>query len=340
MNLVTGATGLLGSHVVLKLLQQGKTVVAAKQSSSDISKVKHCFSYYTKDAEALFNKIKWVDLDITDVYSIEEALNGVEHVYHCAGFVSFLEKDFPKLTLLNETGTANLVNGCVAKKVKSFCHASSLSTINNADYEGELSEKIFWKTSGKESSYAISKYNAEREVWRGIEEGLNAVIVNPGFILAPGFWKQSSGKIFAFCKKGNMFYTDGSTAYVDVNDVVEVMVQLMDRQIFNERFILVENSYTFKDIFTQIQKKFGKNAPYIKSGIYLLQLGRIADAVLSGITGKDRVLTSNTIRTAIGHKKYSNSKVKNALSFSFKSINEVLNSICDHYENDLRSGKI
>ncbi|MBP9067879.1 MAG: NAD-dependent epimerase/dehydratase family protein [Bacteroidia bacterium] len=340
MNLVTGATGLLGSHVVLKLLQQGKTVVASKQHSSDISKVKHCFSYYTKDAEALFNKIKWVDLDITDIYSIEEALKGIEHVYHCAGFVSFLEKDFPKLTLLNETGTANLVNACVAKKVKSFCHASSLSTINNADYEGELSEKIFWKTSGKESSYAISKYNAEREVWRGIEEGLNAVIVNPGFILAPGFWKQSSGKLFAFCKKGNMFYTDGSTAYVEVNDVVEVMVRLMDKQIFNERFILIENSYTFKSVFTQIQKKFGKKAPYIKSGIYLLQLGRIADAILSRITGKDRVLTSNTIRTAIGHKKYSNSKVKSALSFSFKPINEVLNSICDHYENDLRSGKI
>jgi len=337
MNLVTGATGLLGSHVVLKLLQQGKTVVAAKQSSSDLTKLKHCFLYYTKDAEALFNKIKWVDLDITDVCSIENALNGIEHVYHCAGFVSFLEKDFPKLTLLNETGTANLVNACVAGKIKSFCHASSLSTINNADYEGELSEKIFWKTSGKESSYAISKYNAEREVWRGIEEGLNAVIVNPGFILAPGFWKQSSGKIFAFCKKGNMFYTDGSTAYVDVNDVVEVMLQLMDKQIFNERFILIENSYTFKDIFTQIQKKFGKPAPFIKSGICLLQLGRIADGILSRITGKDRVLTTNTIRTAIGHKKYSNSKVKNSLSFSFKPINEVLNSICDHYENDLKS---
>lgn len=347
VNLITGTTGLLGSHVVLKLLQQGKTVVAAKQSSSDLSKIKHCFSYYTKDVETLFNKIKWVDLDITDVYSIEEALKGVEHVYHCAGFVSFLEKDFPKLTLLNETGTANLVNACVANlpdgkagKITSFCHVSSLSTINNADYEGELSERIFWKTSGKESSYAISKYNAEREVWRGIEEGLNAVIVNPGFILAPGFWKQSSGKIFSFCKKGNMFYTDGSTAYVDVNDVVEVMVQLMDKQIFNERFILVENSYTFKDIFTQIQKKFGKPAPFFKSGKFLLQLGRMADGILSKITGKDRVLTSNTIRTAVGHKKYSNSKVKSALSFSFKPVNEVLNGICEHFENDLKSGRI
>lgn len=340
LNLVTGATGLLGSHVVLKLLQQGKTVVAAKQSSSDISKVKHCFSYYTKDFETLFNKIKWVDLDIADVHSVEESLKDIEHVYHCAGFVSFQEKDFPKLTLLNETGTANLVNACIVKNIKSFCLASSLSTINNADYEGELSEKIFWKTSGKESSYAISKYNAEREVWRGMEEGLNAVIVNPGFILAPGFWNQSSGKLFSFCKKGNMFYTDGSTAYVEVNDVVEVMVQLMDKQIFNERFIIIENSYSFKYIFTEIQKKFGKSAPFLKSGKFVLELGRIADGIISAITRKDRVLTSNTIRTAVGHKKYSNVKVKNTLNFTFKPIQEVLKSICEHYENDLKLGKI
>lgn len=338
MNLVTGASGLLGAHVVLKLLQQGKTVVATKQSSSDLSKAKHCFSYYGKTD--LFEKIKWVDLDVTDVYSIEEALKDVEHVYHCAGFVSFDDKYHDKLMLMNETGTANLINACVSKKVSSFCHVSSLSTINNADYEGELSERIFWKTSGKESSYAISKYNAEREVWRGMEEGLKVAIVNPGFILAPGFWDQSSGKIFAFCYKGNNFYSDGSTAYVDVNDVVNVMVKLVDEQIFGERFILVENTYTFKEIFSHIQQKFGKKPPSIKTPNWILHLGRIADGFLSGILGKDRVLTKNTVRTITTHKKYSNTKARTLLSYNFKPVPEVLNSICEHYQNDLKSAHI
>lgn len=338
MNLVTGASGLLGAHVVLKLLQQGKSVIATKQTTSDISKVKHCFSYYGK--ESLFEKIKWVDMDITDVFSIEEALKGVAHVYHCAGFVSFDDKHHTKLMLMNETGTANLINACVAKKISSFCHVSSLSTINNADYEGELSEKIFWKTSGKESSYAISKYNAEREVWRGMEEGLKVAIVNPGFILAPGFWEQSSGKLFAFCYKGNRFYSDGSTAYVDVNDVVNVMVKLVDEQIFGERFILVENTYTFKEIFSYVQKKFGKAPPHIKTGKWILHLGRIADGLLSGIFGKERVLTKNTVRTITGHKKYSNSKAKDLLSYTFKPVPEVLNTICELYEKDHRVTKI
>lgn len=338
MNLVTGASGLLGAHVVLKLVQQGKTVIATKQASSDISKAKHCFSYYGKSE--LFEKIKWVDLDITDMYSIEEALKGITHVYHCAGFVSFDDKYHDKLMLMNETGTANLVNACVEKKIAAFCHVSSLATINNADYIGELSERIFWKTSGKESSYAISKYNAEREVWRGMEEGLNAAIVNPGFILAPGFWDQSSGKIFAFCYKGNKFYSDGSTAYVDVNDVVNVMVRLMDEQVFGERFILVENSYTFKEIFSHIQKKFGRKPPSIKTPNWILHLGRIADGFLSGILRKDRVLTKNTVRTITTHKTYSNLKTKNTLNFSFKPIKETLDIICENYENDLKINKI
>jgi dihydroflavonol-4-reductase len=338
LNLVTGASGLLGAHVVLKLLQQGKPVIAARQATSDISKVKHCFSYY--NAQPLFDKIKWVDLDITDVRSLDEALNDVAHVYHCAGFVSFDDKHHSKLMLMNETGTANLVNACLAKNISSFCHVSSLATINNADYEGELSERIFWKTSGKESSYAISKYNAEREVWRGMEEGLKVAVVNPGFILAPGFWEQSSGKLFAFCYKGNRFYTDGSTAYVDVNDVVNVMVSLMDQQIFGERFILVENSYSFKEIFSLVQKKFGKDPPSIKTPRWLLHLGRIADGFLSGILGKDRVLTRNTVRTITGHKKYSNLKTKTTLSYTFKPVPEVLNSICELYQKDLGKGEI
>lgn len=333
MNLVTGATGLLGSHVVLKLLQQGKTVVAAKQANSDVQKVKRLFSYYVSNADDLFNKINWVNIDLNDVFSIEDALNGIEIVYHCAGFVSFQERDFEKLIRVNETGTANLVNACILKNIKAFCHVSSLSTINNSDYLGDLNEGVFWKTSGKESAYAISKYNAEREVWRGIEEGLNAVIVNPGVILAPGYPEQSSGKLFAFCKKGNLFYTDGSTGYVSAVDVAEVMVQLIDKQIFNERFILIENTYSYKLIFTLIQEGFKKAAPKIKIGLMVLHLGRIADAFLSKLTGKDRILTNEIIQSATGHKSYSNQKIKKALSFAFTPIIKVVSEICLHPNN-------
>lgn len=330
MNLVTGATGLLGSHVVLKLLQQGKTVMATKQENSDINKVKKLLSYYVANPDELFNKIKWVHLDITDVVSTEEALNGIETVYHCAGFVSFQERDLEKLKQINEIGTANLVNACLSKKIKAFCHVSSLAAINNSDYLGQLTEKVFWKTSGQESAYTISKYNAEREIWRGIEEGLNAVIVNPGVILAPGYWNQSSGKLFAFCKKGNLFYTDGSTGYVGALDVADIMTQLIDKEIFNERYILIEGTYTFKEIFTMIQNEFNKRPPFIKSGLFLLHFGRIIDGIWCKLTGKDRVLTKEIIHSAMGHKQFSNLKIKNTLQFDFNPIKALVPSICKH----------
>ena len=340
MNLVTGATGLLGSHVVLKLLQQGKTVVAGKREHSDVTKVKELFSYYVPNADDLFNKIKWVNLDVSDIFSIEDALDGIENVYHCAGFVSFQEKDIEKMRRINEIGTANLVNGSLSKNIKAFCHVSSLSTINNNDYSGQLTERVFWKTSGKESAYTISKYNSEREVWRGIEEGLNAVIVNPGIILAPGYWDQSSGKLFSFCKKGNRFYTDGSTGYVSAMDVAEAMTKLIDKCIFNERFILIEGIYSFKDILTSIQKAFNKQPPKIKIGLFLLHLGRIMDSIFSKLSGKDRILTKEIVQSSIGHKDYSNEKIRNTIQFTFSPINSVIETICSQLNSVTKGHKI
>lgn len=339
MNLVTGATGLLGSHVVLKLLQQGKTVVAAKQEKSNTQRVKKVFSYYVNNADELFAKIKWINMDILDHFSIEDALEGIDTVYHCAGFVSFQPKDQDKLKQLNEVGTANMVNACLYKNINAFCHASSLATINNNDYSGQLTEQVFWKTSGKESFYAISKYNAEREVWRGIEEGLNAVIVNPGVILAPGFWDQSSGKLFEFCRKGNMFYTPGGTGYISAVDVAEVMVQLIDKHIYNERFILIEGTYSYKDIFTMIQNAFGKPAPSIKSGKFLLHSGKLADGLLSKLTGKDRILTQEIINAALNQKDFSNQKIQKTLSLEFTPIPSVIKSISENLKSDLQLAK-
>ncbi|MGZ4090066.1 MAG: NAD-dependent epimerase/dehydratase family protein [Bacteroidia bacterium] len=191
MNLVTGATGIIGSHVVLKLLQANKPVVAARQKNSDVAAVEKLFAYYTKESARLFQKIKWVEVDVCDIFSVEEALDGITIVYHCAGYISFDRRNREKLFKINEGGTANVVNACLLKNV-TLCHVSSIATINNLDYKDNLDETVFWKTSGRESDYAVSKYNAEREVWRGIEEGLRAVIVNPGVVLSPGFWNQSS----------------------------------------------------------------------------------------------------------------------------------------------------
>ncbi len=331
MNLVTGATGIVGSHVVLALLKQNLPVIAARQPGSDLGKVKKLFSYYTDDYEELFSRIHWVTLDVRDIFDIEAALEGVDQVYHCAGFVSFQKKDRKKLFEINEKGTRNMVDACLQKGVRSLCHVSSIATINNLDYSSDLTEDVFWKTSGRESDYALSKYNGEREVWRGIEEGLHAVIVNPGVVLSPGFWDQSSSRLFKACYDGNRFYTNGLAAYVAAEDVAKAMLALVKEQKFGQRYIVVENNYTFHNILCTIQARFKKPEPSINASAQLLYLASFLEKIKSLLTNKPPKMNKAMIHSALNKQIFSNRKIRTALGMQFRPTHTVIEQICDLY---------
>lgn len=331
MNLVTGATGIIGSHVVLHLLQKGESVVASRQKNSDISKVERLFSYYTSSHKELFDKIKWIEMDVRDIFSIEDGLEGISRVYHCAGIVSFDKRDRKKLKEINENGTRNMVNACLGRAGVDLCHVSSIATINNLDHKEMLDESVFWKTSGAESDYAISKYNAEREVWRGMEEGLNMVIVNPGVVLGPGFWTQSSGRIFERGFKGNPFYTRGNWAYVAASDTAKIMHSLMEKKLFGNRYVVIEGNYAIKDAFSYINSGFGKSAPMIRIGRMGMNLVRILEICLKPGSRKTRTITKALINAAFSKQVYSNKKVKEALQVNFRSTQELIGEVCEIY---------
>jgi dihydroflavonol-4-reductase len=334
LNLVTGATGIVGSHVLLTLLRANSPVIACKQKNSDVLKVKQLFSYYVPDYAELFEKIKWVDMDMRDLFSIEDALEGIETVYHCAGYVSFNRHHQKQLMDVNHIGTQLMVNACLRQKTKAFCYVSSIATINNLDYKDVLNEDVFWKTSGNESAYAISKYNAEREVWRGIEEGLNAVIVNPGMILSPGFWGQSSSMLFNRCYKGNRFYTLGTTGYVAAADVAEIMIQLVEGHKFGNRYILVAENYTFKDVIEKVNKNFNNPLPTIKANSFMLNVAWVFDSVASFILGNKSTLTRSIIHASASNQLYSSQKVKMALGYTFSDITKIMEDICLSYRKE------
>lgn len=334
MNLVIGATGILGSHVLLKLLQSGVAVIACKQKTSDTEKVKKLFSYYDTNFKQLFENIKWVEVDVTDIYSIEEALDGIKTVYNCSGLVSFNKKDRQKLFTVNEIGTANIVNACLHKKIDAFCHVSSIATINNLDYTLPLNESVFWKFSGKESDYAISKYNAEREVWRGIEEGLNAVIVNPGVILSSGFWNQSSSKLFEVCYSGNKFYTQGMASYIAAQDVATAMLNLIEKRLFANRFILIENNYSFKEILDEIHTHLKKALPSSQATKNMLKIASALDAFICTFSNKERRITKPLIYAALNNQLFSNTKIKEAIGVNFTPVKQVIEKICSDFLAD------
>jgi nucleoside-diphosphate-sugar epimerase len=215
MILVTGSTGLVGTHLLLELAKKHRKIRATHRSSSNLQAVFDTFSLYTEDPEKYLDRIDWkyldridwIEADVTDFESIIQALDGVDYVYHTAAFVSFDPGDRHTMTQVNVEGTANVVNACLERKVKKLCYVSSTAALGSAP-DGELiTEDMAWTHSKSRSAYSVSKYLSEMEVWRGMAEGLPAVIVNPSIIIGPGDWKRSSSYLFSAVWKGLSFYT-------------------------------------------------------------------------------------------------------------------------------------
>lgn len=326
MVLVTGGTGLVGAHLLLYLLEEGKSVRAIYRNLDTLQKTKSLFQLYQK--EDLFQKIDWLEADILDVPSLEIAFENVEYVYHCAGYISFDPKKENLLRKTNIEGTANIVNFCIAKNVQKLCHVSSIAALGDlAQNETIISETSEWNPETYHSDYAISKYGAEMAVWRGFQEGLSVIIVNPAVILGPTIWSAGSGAIFTKVKKGLSFYTKGQTGYVAVNDVAKTMIQLMQSSISGERFCLVAEHFTYEKIITTIAKKIGTKPPTFYVKPWLTNVFWRIDWLLSIFFGKKRTMSKFAATTIHSIDWYAHDKIKNALNFEFQSIDSVIEEI-------------
>ena len=249
MILVTGGSGLLGSHLLLELVREHEEVVALKRPTSDLEEVKRVFSYYSGEADELFKLIDWVDADLLNYADVERVMIDIDQVYHCAATVSFQPRDRQWMIDYNTQSTANIVNACMATSVDKLLHVSSSSAIGRSPEGSPADESMIWAHTKSSTGYSVSKFKSEMEVWRGIEEGLKAVIVNPTIILGPGFWNRGSSSMFSRVAGGLKFATPGVTGYVGVQDVVSAMTQLMASDISGERFIVNSGDFSFRDVF-------------------------------------------------------------------------------------------
>ncbi len=331
---VSGASGFLGSHVVCMLLEKGNSVRAFKREHSSLAEFEFIFSSYFTDKSAhqqIKNRLTWAVADLLDVPALELALEGIDEVYHCAAVVSFVQKDRDQMMHINVDGTTNMINLSLMKGVKKFCHVSSIAAIGRGKSGEHISEKMKWTESKNNSNYAISKYKAEMEVWRGVEEGLNAVIVNPGIILGTGDWEKGSCRLFNMVWRGMPFYTLGTGGYVDVKDVSTVMIKLMEKNIFSNRFILVGENLLMKNFLDTVATHFNKKKPSIHAGFMLSQLAWMADGLKSLFTGKTPSITRETARSARNTFYYSSKKITETIDFQFTPMNETLKTICNNF---------
>jgi dihydroflavonol-4-reductase len=334
MILVTGGTGLLGAHLLLELTRSGKAVKALKRPTSNISLVEKTFSWYAQDWQTSFNKIEWTDGDISDPESLTEVLRGVTHVYHSAAMVSFSPQDDPEMMRSNIQGTANLVNACLEAGVKKLCHVSSVAALGGSLNGAEVSEESKWSPSKKSSAYALSKFQSELQVWRGISEGLNAVIVNPSVILGPGNWNQGSPSLIRRVDRGLKFYTKGVTGFVDVRDVAKCMVLLMDSDVSCERFLINSENLPYRGVFTMIADQLGKTPPNWHASRPLLEIAWRLAWLWGKISFTKPALTKNTARSGRNVTNYSNEKIRNAIGYEFISVEQSITDTCKIYRED------
>lgn len=324
MILVTGATGFLGSELCQQLFLSGKNSIRCiKRKTSIVPKILLPFS----------KQIIWVEADLLEIDALNEALQGVTQVYHCAALVSFDPSLKKKLIKNNVEGTANLVNLCTEKGIR-LVHVSSIAAVGEGKLGELINENHHLEETPKENAYAISKYESEMEVWRGIAEGLNAVIVNPSLIIGKNAGVAGTGQIFETVRKGLKFYTSGSCGLVDVEDVAKTMILLMESKISNERFIINAENWNYKTVFKVAARCFGVNPPAREAKPWMLELAWRASALGTLFTGKKIGVDKISAQAANRMQDYDNNKIKEAIGFKFKPVNKSIEEICATLKNN------
>lgn len=323
MVLVTGGTGFLGSYIIKELIEKGYRVRAIKRNTARLP------FYIPKE---IFEKVEWTEGDILDVISLEEAMDGIDTVIHAAATVSFSKKDRKQMYKVNVDGTTNVVNMALEKNVKRFVHISSIAALGRTLSGSEVTEEKKWEESKANTHYGKSKYKAELEVWRGIGEGLNAVILNPGTILGYGDWNNSSNAIFKNVYNEFKWYSSGVNGFVDVSDVAKATLLLMESNISSERYIIIGDNWPFKKLLQTMADSFKKRAASKKATPFLLGIAWRWEKLKSFFTGKPPALTKETVRIGLSRTFFRNDKfLRTFPEFSFIPLEESIQKACEKY---------
>lgn len=321
--LITGGTGFLGAYTIKELIQQGFAVRALRRSTP--------LPFFIP--AAILEQVEWVEGDILDVVSLEEAMEGIDTVIHAAAKVSFDPKERKELFHINIEGTANMVNIALEKNVRRFVHISSVAALGRTANGDTVTEEKKWQESKLNTHYAISKYYAEREVWRGMGEGLNVVVLNPGTILGYGDWNSSSCAIFKNSYREFPWYTTGVNGFVDVEDVAKVAVLLMQQEISAERFIVSADNWSFRQLLNTIAEGFHKKLPDREASPFMGEVAWRMERLKSLFSGKKPLLTRQSARVAQSKTYFQHNKLLKALpGFSFTPLAQSIERACEQYQ--------
>lgn len=329
---ITGGTGFLGAYIIKNLVEKGHAVRALRRSTSRLP-------FFIPSS--VWEKVEWIEGDVLDVVALEEGMQGAEAVIHSAAIVSFAKDNRDEMYRINIGGTANVVNMALEAGVKRFLHVSSVAALGRTLNATTVSEEKKWEASKANTHYAITKHQAEMQVWRGFAEGLEGVIINPSTILGYGNWHQSSCAIFRNAYKEFPWYTKGINGFVGVEDAAEAAVQLLFSDITERRFIVNAENWSFQTLFTTIAQGFGKKPPHRFANKTMGEIAWRLEAVKGMLTGKKPLLSKETAKIAHSHTSFDNTALLKALpDFEYQPLETVIKNACIHYRQAMKEGKL
>ncbi|MFN2260713.1 MAG: NAD-dependent epimerase/dehydratase family protein [Psychroflexus sp.] len=327
MNLVSGATGLVGCHLLAKLILEKSACRAMYRTEIKKNHAIKVIQKYGISETEIAQYVDWQKADILRIPDLEVAFQNIKYVYHCAGFISNSPADYKKMRKVNIEGTANMVNTALAFGIKKFCHVSSIATLGQPLADEAITEETPNNLENKQSAYSISKYGAEIEIWRASQEGLDVVIVNPGIILGDGFLSSGSGKIIEKASTGFKFYPQKTTGFVSVYELADAMILLMKSDTKRERFILVSENLSFKTLMREIAIQFDSEPPKVALKPWMLYLAWLMEILKSSFSSHRRQLTRRSISSFFKTNYYDASKIENAIGFKFQNISKSVEEI-------------
>lgn len=327
--LVTGGTGFIGSYIIKNLIEKGYSVRAIRRSNK--------LPFYIPDS--ILNKVDWIEGDVLDIVSLNDAMQGIDSIIHSAAIVSFSKKERHKMYQVNVEGTANVVNAAIENKIRRFLHISSVAALARTTKAETVTEQKKWEENKNNTHYAISKHLSELQVWRGFAEGLEGVVINPSTVLGFGDWHQSSCAIFKNAFREFPWYTNGINGFVGVEDVAEAAVQLVFSDISEKKFIVNAENWSFQQLLNAMADGLHKKRPYKVATKTMGEIAWRLEKLKETFTGKKALLTRETAKVAHSKTSFDNNALLKVLpDFQFTPLEAVIKKSCEKYLDALQRG--
>lgn len=319
---VTGANGFLGVHIIHHLLLAGHNVVAIKRPNASLNEF-DLVKIALNDKNIDYKKLQWFNCELYDTEGLSIAFDKADYIMHLAGNISYLKRDLPKLLEINKEYTANVVNVALKSGVKKLLYCSSIAAISKTTDGSKVTEDREWDDEIAHSNYGYTKFLGECEVWRGAEEGLPVVVINPGVILGVGDWTKGSNKLFSNAQTNFPFYSQGITGWIGVQDVAKISLKLCLSEIEKERFIITSANLSYKQISDYMTTALGTKKPRIEIKGLLYKIA-YAIVVAKEFLGFGGMLSKETVRASVAKNYFDNTKIRKALNFEFEMMDDVV----------------